>query len=35
MQIHGQHTLMLFQHELGNLKREMSSNNAEHYKQEA
>ena len=34
MQIHGERTLMLLQHEPGNLKREMSSSNTEHYKQE-
>ena len=35
MQIIAQHTLMILQHEPGNLKREISPNNAKHYKQEA
>ena len=35
MQIHAQHTLIILQHEPGNLKCEISSNNAKHYKQEA
>ena len=35
MQIHVQHRLIILQHEPGNLKREISSINAKHYKQEA
>ena len=35
MQIHAQHTLIMLQYEPGNLKCEISSNNAKYYKQEA
>ena len=35
MQIHAQTTLIILQHEPGNLKREISPNNAKHHKQEA
>ena len=35
MQIHAQTTLTILQHEPGNLKREIFSNNAKYHKQEA
>ena len=35
MQIRAHHTLIILQHEPGNLKREISPNNGKHYKQEA
>ena len=35
MQIHAKPTLIIVQHELRNLKREISPNNAKHHKQEA
>ena len=35
MQIYAQHTLIILQHEPGNLKREISPNNAKHHKQKA
>ena len=34
MQIHAQPTLIILQHEPGNLKREISPSNAKHHKQE-
>ena len=35
MQIRAHHTLIILQHEPGNLKREIFPNNGKHYKQEA
>ena len=35
MQIRAHRTLIILQHEPGNLKREISPNNGKHYKQEA